>query len=82
MPNAVCAAQETDRRKEESMNNGKLTILYERLSKEDERESESVSIENQKAYLQEYAVKNGFINLVHMTDDGWSGTRWEVIYSA
>ena len=27
--------------------NTKLTILYERLSREDERETESISIENQ-----------------------------------
>jgi hypothetical protein len=33
------------------MNNQKLTILYSRLSKEDERENESLSIENQKRYL-------------------------------
>ena len=57
--------------------NTKTTILYERLSHEDGRENESVSIENQKAYLEEYATRNGFTNLVHMTDDGWSGTRWD-----
>ena len=55
----------------------KLTILYEHLSKEDERENESVSIENQKAFLEEYAIKNGFTNFIHLTDDGWSGTRWD-----
>ena len=59
------------------MNNEKLTILYERLSHEDGRENESLSIENQKAYLEEYAVRSGFKNLVHRTDDGWSGTRWD-----
>ncbi len=59
------------------MNSTKLTILYERLSHEDGRENESVSIENQKAYLEEYATRNGFTNLVHMSDDGWSGTRWD-----
>jgi len=63
-------------RKEEEMNL-KLTILYERLSHEDARETESVSIENQKLFLEDYAVKNGFLNFVHMTDDGWSGTRWD-----
>ena len=76
MPDAVCAASVQDCRKEESMNN-KLTILYERLSREDERENESVSIENQKSYLEEYAIKSGFTNFVHRTDDGWSGTRWD-----
>lgn len=59
------------------MSNEKLTILYERLSHEDGRENESLSIENQKAYLEEYAVRKGFKNFVHRTDDGWSGTRWD-----
>ena len=59
------------------MSNQKLTILYERLSREDERENESVSIENQKAFLEDYAIKNGFTNFIHITDDGWSGTRWD-----
>ena len=57
--------------------NTKLTILYERLSREDERENESISIENQKAFLEDYANKNGFTNIVHLSDDGWSGTRWD-----
>ncbi len=59
------------------MHNQRLTILYERLSREDERENESISIENQKAYLEEYAIRNGFTNFIHLTDDGWSGTRWD-----
>jgi DNA invertase Pin-like site-specific DNA recombinase len=57
--------------------NNRLTILYERLSREDERENESVSIENQKAFLEDYAIRNGFTNFIHLTDDGWSGTRWD-----
>ena len=59
------------------MNNTKQTILYSRLSREDERANESLSIENQKQFLEDYANKNGFINLVHLSDDGWSGTRWD-----
>jgi len=55
----------------------KQTILYSRLSREDERANESLSIENQKAFLEEYAIRNGFTNLVHLSDDGWSGTRWD-----
>ena len=42
-----------DSRKEETMNDNKLTILYERLSHEDGRENESLSIEHQKEYLEE-----------------------------
>lgn len=70
------ATDTLDRQKEGKMNT-KLTILYERLSREDERENESVSIENQKAFLEDYAKRNGITNFVHMTDDGWSGTRWD-----
>ena len=57
--------------------NAKTTILSERLSHEDGRENESLSIENQKAYLEDYAIRNGFINFTHRADDGWSGTRWD-----
>ena len=46
------------------MNDNKLTILYERLSHEDGRENESLSIEHQKEYLEEYAARNGFSNVV------------------
>jgi len=59
------------------MNTAKLTLLYSRLSKEDERENESLSIENQKRYLEDYAHKNGITNILHLVDDGWSGTRWD-----
>lgn len=55
----------------------KLTILYERLSHEDGRENESLSIENQKEYLEEYAIRNSFTNFIHIADGGWSGTRWD-----
>lgn len=53
----------------------KSTILYERLSKEDLRENESLSIKHQKEYLEEYAIRNGFANIIHLTDAGWTGTR-------
>ena len=36
---------------------GKITALYERLSHDDERAGESVSIENQKRILEDYALK-------------------------
>ena len=58
-------------------NKAKITALYQRLSREDERENESLSIENQKAYLEEYAARNGFTNTVHFTDDGCTGTNFD-----
>ena len=39
---------------------GKITALYERLSHDDGRSDESVSVENQKRILEDYARKNGF----------------------
>ena len=54
----------------------KITALYERLSKDDDVQGESNSITNQKAFLEEYASKNGFTNLRHYTDDGYSGKNF------
>ena len=59
------------------MRNNKITLLYERLSRDDELQGESNSISNQKQMLEEYARKNGFPNPAHFTDDGVSGTRFD-----
>ena len=58
-------------------NNGKLTALYERLSKDDEQKSDSVSIAHQKQILEDYAHKNGCQNSRHFTDDGVRGTTFK-----
>ena len=50
-----------------------VTALYERLSRDDEQEGESNSITNQKTMLENYAHDNGFTNIRHYTDDGYSG---------
>lgn len=55
----------------------KITALYERLSHDDERSGESISIENQKRILEDYARKNGFTNIRHFTDDGVRGTTFK-----
>ena len=54
----------------------RFTALYERLSKDDELKGESNSISNQKKYLEDYANKNGFRNIKHYTDDGFTGTNF------
>ena len=56
-------------------NNELITALYCRLSQEDAREGESLSIENQKKMLSEYADKNGFRNCQYYVDDGFSGVN-------
>jgi len=55
----------------------KLTILYERLSRDDELQGESNSITNQKKILEGYAERNGFSNILHIADDGYSGTNFD-----
>jgi DNA invertase Pin-like site-specific DNA recombinase len=78
MPDFQCAATVQDCRQEADMNkNSKVTILYERLSREDSRQDESLSIENQKMILEDYAVRSGFTPFLHLSDDGYSGTQWE-----
>ena len=54
----------------------KITALYERLSRDDELQGESNSILNQKTYLESYARQQGFSNLRHFTDDGYSGINF------
>ncbi len=56
-------------------NNELITALYCRLSQEDAREGESLSIENQKRMLSEYAERNGFHNCQFYVDDGFSGVN-------
>lgn len=56
---------------------GKITALYERLSRDDESAGDSNSIVNQKKYLESYAAQRGYENCVHYTDDGWSGGTFE-----
>ena len=56
---------------------GFMTALYERLSRDDELNGESNSISNQKKLLEQYAKEHGFTNLIHFTDDGISGTRFD-----
>ena len=55
----------------------KITALYERLSRDDDAVGDSNSITNQKRMLEDYAAQHGFENLVHFTDDGWSGGNFE-----
>ena len=56
--------------------NKKITILYERLSRDDELQGPSNSILNQKLQLEEYAKANGLTPYIHIDDDGYSGTNW------
>ena len=50
--------------------------IYCRLSNDDERDGESVSIENQKLLLQNYVRQMGWSEYQTYCDDGYSGTNF------
>ncbi len=54
-----------------------LTVLYLRLSREDENEGDSNSIVNQKELLLRYAQEHGFTNIKIISDDGYSGVSFD-----
>ena len=56
---------------------GAVTALYCRLSCDDDNDGESLSIENQKKLLTQYADEKGFLNTRFYVDDGISGTTFE-----
>lgn len=81
MPNSQTqsAANARDCRQEAEMSKSakqKYTILYERLSREDSRADDSLSIQNQRDFLENYAEQNGLKPYRHLQDDGYSGTQW------
>ena len=51
--------------------------IYCRLSKDDEQEDESVSIETQKMMLQDFCQKHGFPIYEIYADDGYSGLNFD-----
>ena len=53
-----------------------VTALYCRLSIEDGRDNESMSISNQKALLRDFAEKNGFLDYEYYVDDGYTGRNF------
>ena len=59
------------------MNLNKITALYCRLSREDEKVEISESIETQKEYLKRYARDNKLFNIKYYIDDGYSGTNFD-----
>lgn len=76
MPDAQSAASGSGCRKEDAMNE-KVTILYERLSRDDDLQGPSNSILNQRQLLEDYAERNSLVPFLHIQDDGYSGTNWD-----
>ncbi len=53
-----------------------ITALYCRISREDEINSISSSIETQKAFLKRYSNQHRMLNTKYYIDDGYSGTNF------
>ena len=54
-----------------------LVGIYIRLSREDEKEKESSSVESQRSYLKDYIEKKGYQLIKEYTDDGYTGTNFQ-----
>jgi len=54
----------------------RITALYARLSRDDEKEGVSGSIQNQKSILEKYAKDNHLLNPRFFYDDGYSGVTF------
>ena len=54
----------------------RITALYARLSRDDEKEGVSGSIQNQRAILEKYARDNKLPNPKFFYDDGFSGVTF------
>ncbi len=55
----------------------KITALYSRLSRDDDLSGDSMSIQNQKSILEDFAKKSGFTNIRHFIDDGTTGVHFD-----
>ena len=53
------------------------TALYLRLSRDDELQGESGSIQTQRMMLLQYAAEHGLTVVDEYIDDGWSGTNFD-----
>lgn len=53
------------------------TALYLRLSRDDELQGESGSIQTQRMMLRQYAEEHGLTVVGEYIDDGWSGTNFD-----
>ena len=54
-----------------------VTALYCRLSRDDELQGESNSIQNQRRMLETYCRDHGLTNYRFFVDDGWSGANFD-----
>ena len=62
--------------KKKQPNNQRITALYARLSRDDEKEGISGSIQNQRVILEKFASDNHLPNPKFFFDDGYSGVSF------
>ena len=62
---------------EMALASGCRAAVYCRLSKDDDQETESASIANQRAMLQQYCAKNGWEVIAVYQDDGYTGLNMD-----
>ena len=62
--------------KKKQPNQQRITALYARLSRDDEKEGVSGSIQNQRAILEKFAQDNRLPNPKFFFDDGYSGVTF------
>ena len=62
--------------KKKQPNEQRITVLYARLSRDDEKEGISGSIQNQRAILEKFASDNCLPNPRFFFDDGYSGVSF------
>ena len=62
--------------KKKQPNKQRITALYARLSRDDEKDGISGSIQNQRAILEKYAKDNRLPNPRFFFDDGYSGVTF------
>ena len=62
--------------KKKQPNNQRITALYARLSRDDEKDGISGSIQNQKAILEKYASDSRLPNPRFFYDNGYSGVTF------
>ena len=53
------------------------TAIYLRLSRDDEQQGDSGSIQTQRMMLRDYAQTHGLNVVSEYVDDGWSGTNYD-----
>jgi len=60
-----------------ALTSGYRAAVYCRLSKDDDLETESASISNQKAMLQQFCARNGWEVVATYQDDGFTGLNMD-----